>query len=259
MKKYLKMMIAVLVVAFAVSACTHEKSNLPEDAVQINGGSYILPGDYPEDLWQDPAAHKAGNGVYVASAGDELVVYEKTYTALGETPRTQCYPTFEGGGLLGSKDGLSLNNGEMIVDEPCVSLLVSYSEEHALAVTTTNDTTSVHALSLNAGIWCVDNFITIEGVCGLIFYEWPNLTYAPGQYMYVLTSKTMVKIEVGDFLDDAGRLGETSVFEYDVPAYWPYLSPNSMIMLKDSKIYIGDRFGILAIDQNGVFTYYHVK
>ncbi len=253
-----KWMMAVLVAAFCMTACTNGSAELPQDAIRINNGSYILPGEYPEDLWQDPEAHKAGSGVYVAAADDALVVYENPYTGLGETPRTQCYPAFEAGSLRGAMDGLFCN-GEQLINEACIGLILSYGEEHALAITTTRDKTSVHSISLVDEQWCVTHTIRVKGEGKFIYYVWPSVSYQPSQTLYLISTETLARIEVGAYLDDSiPYIDNARLTEYAVPDYWGNLCPNSLVVLNET-IYIGDLMGLVSVDADGKFRYYPLE
>ena len=258
-----KWMIMIVTMALCLSACMNGKAELPQDAIRINGDygeydSYILPG-YPEDLWQDPEAHKAGSGIYVASADDALVVYENTYTGLGETPRTQCYPTFEAGGLRGSRDGLFCDNGEQLITEACIGLILSYGEEYALAITTTRDKTSVHSISLLDEEWSVTHTISLNGEGKFIYYVWPSVSHQPSQNLYIISTETFARIDVGAYLDDSiPYIDNERVTEYAVPDYWGNLCPNSLVVIHDT-IYIGDLLGLVSVDADGKFRYYPIE
>lgn len=219
-------------------------------------------GDYPVDQTDDPNNQRWHYFSYVRAKNDTLHVDNIIYTHYvgGPSSYTARYTVHYCGEWKGDREGVYLQ-GETVIAETCEGFLASFEGDRILIFTTREDTTLVYGAMRNGDTWNLNPqpLLTVAGRCRLLYLRWNSFNADCPGFSYLLTDKTVARIAVGDFItyDKYGYEAVTAT-DYETPDYWHHIIPSSATLMGDT-LYIGDRFGVVALDtQKGDFTYFPI-
>ena len=256
-----KLLLPLLLLMLTLTLLTSCAEKIPDGAVKVYSNypnlSYLTPGDFDYSKSEDGTWARYGYNTYVTEVNGTLAVMPSHLHGNSRISHVEKLEAFAlsgesetVGNILGNSDGVFLG-GELVIEEECVGIFPSYLNERALVFTVADGSTKIHLFEREdtQSSWALtDHSLAFDGETELFYGYWPSQFYDAPNTLYVVTDKNLTVLESdGDLTAYSGGELSLTVKTVDVPEWWSYLKPTSMIRTEDGTIFVGEREGVVGI------------